>query len=67
MYIADSKLPIPAYKKIKNHLKSKGQSATWLAFSVDVSKYHMSRVLNGHNPLCDKLRVKINTVLETDY
>lgn len=67
MYTDLGDLDVDVRKNILNYLKSKGISVSFLASRVDYHKIYLINVLNCKEKLSDKLRLKINEVLETDF
>jgi hypothetical protein len=55
------------YQLIDLHINSHGIQPIWLAQMCDCSGSLICRVRSGDAPLSEKLREKINIVLDTNY
>jgi plasmid maintenance system antidote protein VapI len=67
MYTFSGDLDIEPRKKIKNYLKERGITTSWLTREIDYEISHVIKSLNGQKKLSDKMRLKINKVLGTDF
>lgn len=67
MYVNDTEILIPLYKKFGNELKSQGRTITWLAAQLGFCYAYTHRLIRGKLPMTEKTWQKINQLLGTDY
>lgn len=55
------------YELLDFYLKSRGITGKWVADSLDVDVSYISKIRNGSCPLTDKIRARLNYLLQTDF
>lgn len=58
---------IETYVLFEKHIKSKGISYTHLARQSQYSPSYIQKICRGIFPLTQKVRLKLNGILDTDY
>lgn len=51
MYINDTEIPIPLWKKFKIELRKQGRSIGWLADMIGIGYEHTRLMLTGKRPI----------------
>ena len=53
--------------KFKSHLEKHPKTLESIGLYINISRSHLSRVLNGERPMLDSLRIKLNACLGTNF
>lgn len=54
-------------EKFKSHIELNNLKPIDLASEANISRSHLSRILNGERPMSERLRATLNSILNTDY
>jgi hypothetical protein len=63
MYINDTEIPIPLWKKFKIELRKQGRSTEWLADMIGLGYEHTRLMLAGKRPIIKKNEQNISECL----
>lgn len=55
------------HEKFLNHIKINKLSVAKAAFSLNISRDHLYKMLRGERPIIDSNRIKLNAYLNTDF
>lgn len=54
-------------RKLRNAIDSAGLRHDWVAKKADISRFHLSKVINGHEVLTDELNEKILNLINQQH
>lgn len=54
-------------EKFKTHIETNNLKSTEIAAFANISRSHLSRILNGKREISKGLIIKLNAILNTDY